>query len=209
MNTDATGRLPSCPAVALDIRTDPEALVGTPLATGLRGGGPDADVLWRARTRDDDGRVWQSQAYSAIELGTSWTPAKASSGVAANRRSLHPLEIEVRAELDDGRTSARTVRRRLVADGVRVRRWRGEKATLYLPHGDPQQTVLIDATSDEPEWLVPASAVLASQGAIVLTATAGADIEKLQQQLAAVPGAGEIQRLTPPQPPTGFPTSKV
>lgn len=195
--------------MALDIRTDPVALLGTALATGLRGAGPDAEVLWRARTRDDDGRVWQAQAETAGELGTAWTPAKASSGVTANRRSLRPFEIDVRAELDDGRTSARTVKRTLLADGVRVRRWRGQHATLYLPPSPVERTLLVDATASEPAWLGPAAALLSSQGALVLTATAGADLELLAERITAVRGAAPAECIAPPPAPPGFPASSL
>jgi len=196
--------------VALEIRTEPDALLGTPPATGLRGAGPDpGDVLWRARTRDDDGRVWQAQATSAPELGSTWTPAKASTGAAANRRSLHPFEIEVRAELGDGRGASRSVTRRLLAEGVKVRRWRGEHATLYLPPSPVERTLLVDATASDPAWLGPAASVLASQGALVLTAAAGADLELLAERITAVRGARPAEWIAPPPAPPGFPASSL
>lgn len=188
----------------LEIRTEADALLGTPLATGLRGAGEQAGgVRWMARLRDDDGRVWRAEAGAAAALGTAWTCGDAPPPCAA-LRSLRPAEIEVRAQLPDGRSASRTVRRRLLADGVEVRRWRDRAplaVTLYLPAERPATgVVLLDQHAGEPvPWLPVAAALLASRGPLVATATtAGAGrragqadaIADLAAALQALPQAG-------------------
>src|SRR4051812_39947317 len=122
-------------------------LLDEPWRLDVRGGGPAEGLRWRARLRDDDGRVWLSAADSAAGLAAGWAPAKAPPGPLAALRSLRPVAIDVRAEAPDGRAAMRTVSRRLVADGVRLRRWRdGVAATLCLPAGAPTATVVLDAT---------------------------------------------------------------
>jgi len=118
---------------ALELRATADALLDAPLEASVRGAG-GAELLWRARTHDDDNRVWRASAARPEELNAAWAPAKATTGAVAALRSLRPVALELRAEAADGRAAARTVRRRLVADGVRVRRWRdGVAGTLLLP----------------------------------------------------------------------------
>jgi hypothetical protein len=114
-------------------------------------------------------------------------------------RSLRPVAIDVRVEASDARAASRTVTRRLVGDGVRMRRWRGPvPARLYLPEGDAAcATVLVDATAGplEAEVADLAAPLLASRGVLVLTVASGS-IAAARDQLAAVPGvAGEVQVL--------------
>jgi hypothetical protein len=186
----------------LEIRTNPDGLLGEPLATGLRGA-EGGIASWKARLRDDDGRIWRCNGRTAAELGTDWAPAKQSSGTVAAARSLRPLEIELRAELPDGRSTTRTIKRRLLTDGVKVRRWRGEHATLYIPATTPKLTLLITGSD---AWLAPAAALLASQGAIVLLAAPAAEITALTEKLASATAAGSVERIEPPPPPPGFPS---
>lgn len=205
----------------LEIRTNPDALLGTPLATGLRGAGEMSDAFWQARVRDDDGRIWRSNAHTPSELGVIWKPAKDSTGAIAALRSLHPLEIDVRAELPDGRAATRTVKRILLAEGTRVRSWKGLtplRATLYLPRAERATAALIiDALEAEnPDALAPTAALLASRGVAVLTAEPGAKnapadaLADLVALLAAVPaaqgsGTPAIRKALPL--PTGLPTT--
>lgn len=184
----------------LEIRTNPDALLGTPLATGLRGAGETPVAFWQARLRDDDGRIWRSNGRTAAELGLIWKPAKDSTGPIAALRSLHPLEIDVRAELPDGRAATRTVKRILLAEGTRVRSWKGLtplRATLYLPRAERATAALI---IDARDWastnaLAPTAALLASRGVAVVTAEPGAKqppqdaLPELAELLAAVPAA--------------------
>ena len=189
---------------ALEITGPSDGLLDDELALRVRGAGPEADVTWRARYRDDDGRVWRAAAPRAEELLTRWVPAKDSAGPIAALRSLRPLSIDVRAELGDGRGTGRTVTRRLAADGVRTRRWRdGLAATLHLPTGaQPSATVLIDATAGGAVETVAALAapLLASRGVLALVVapargrSASADpVAVARERLAALAQAtGEI-----------------
>jgi hypothetical protein len=119
---------------AFEISGAADGLLDDDLVLRVRGAGPETDVTWRARFRDDDGRVWRAAASRAEDLTSRWVAAKDSAGPIAALRSLRPLSIDVRAELDDGRGAGRTLTRRLVGDGVRIRRWRdGLAATLHLP----------------------------------------------------------------------------
>jgi hypothetical protein len=156
---------------ALELTGPATALLDDPLGLHVRGGGPDATVTWRARVRDDDGRVWRAQASDAGGLDAAWQPAKTPAAAHAALASLRPVRLEVRAELPDGRAAARTVTRVLLGDRVRVRRWRGDvAASLILPAADPVATVLLDATAgpDAAGSALLAGALLASRGALVL-----------------------------------------
>lgn len=196
-------------AGALEIRGPADGLLDDPLALRARGAGPGAALRWRARLRDDDHRVWRAEAARAEDLAVAWAPAKAApTGPIAALRSLRPVAIEVRVEADDGRTATRTVRRRLVGEGVRVRRWREPfAATLHRPAGDPAATVRVDASAGDDALAVAtvAAALLASRGVLVLVLApargAAATPADAAAALAAVPGAGEPVSIDPPVPP--------
>ncbi|MEA2445833.1 MAG: hypothetical protein QOJ12_3125, partial [Thermoleophilales bacterium] len=191
---------------ALEIQGRGSELFDEPLALRARGAGPADELVWRARLRDDDGRVWRSRAETAEGLATAWVPAKETTGPTPALESLRPVRIDVRVESPDGRTAARTFMRRFTDDGVRVRRWRdGLAATLHLPLDDqPCATVLLDATAGGQPLAVAtlAAPLLASRGAVVLTVPPGPPGTPDEQVLAAaadrlmsVPGAGSPQRL--------------
>ncbi len=192
--------MPSDPDhAALDIRAPATALIDEPLVPRARGAGPDDELVWRARFRDDDGRVWRAAAGRGGDLAAAWVPAKPSTGPVAALQSLRPLSVDLRVELPDGRSAGRSVTRRVVDEGVRLRRWRdGSSATLHLPAGEPRATLLIDATTGAEQAVVAALAapVLASRGVIVLTVAparggaAGVEmVATARDRLAAVPGA--------------------
>lgn len=154
----------------LEIQGDADGLLDAPLVLRLRGGGAQPAV-WRARLRDDDGRVWRCVADRPEDLGLRWRPAKPAPGTIAALQSLRPVRLDVRAELPDGRSAARTVTRRLVDPDVRIRRWRdGLAATLHLPAGPPAATVLVDATASPRHAVVAtlAAPLLATHGVRVL-----------------------------------------
>lgn len=137
--------------LVLEPREPASGLLDEPFRMHARGaGGEDGlPLTWRARLRDDEGRVWRASAERAAELPAAWAPAKASTGPLAGLQSLRPVAIDVRVESDDdGRVASRTVTRKLLADGVRVRRWRaGLAATLHLPAAaTPCAVVVLDAT---------------------------------------------------------------
>ncbi len=186
-------------AGGLEIRGSADGLLDEPFLLRVRGAGPDAELAWRARYRDDDGRIWQAAAPRAADLGTRWSPAKDSTGPVAALRSLRPLAIEVRVEAADGRAAARSVTRRLAADGVRTRRWRdGLVATLHVPASPPAcATLIIDATAGPaPEAIAQLAApLLASRGVLALVVGAGrgaADpIAMARERLAGVAAARE------------------
>jgi hypothetical protein len=192
-------RMASIPSTALEIRGPAIGLLDDPLLLRVRGAGPDAELRWRARFRDDDGRVWRAAATRAEDLATSWWPAKEGGPPVAALRSLLPVSIDVRAECADGRAAARTISRSLAADGVRIRRWlTGMTAVLHLPPvDDPCATLIIDATTGPSEaaaaWL--AAPLLASRGAVVLALALarsrglGDPLAVAREQLAAVPAA--------------------
>jgi hypothetical protein len=174
----------------LEISGTDTALLDEPFALRLRGAGAGARVLWHARLRDDDGLVWRARAERPEELPATWRGKAAHAAL----HSLRPLRIDVRAETGDGRAATRTVTRLLVADDVRIRRWRDDlRATLHLPAAAPLVTVLVDAR-DGAAAPVLAAPLLASRGALVLTLTAG-DPGAARERLEAVPGAGEIRDL--------------
>lgn len=186
--------------VALELTGPAAALLDEPLALRVRGAGPDAEVVWRARVRDDDGRVWRASAASAEELDAGWTPAKTPAAPCAALESLRPVQVDVRAELADGRAASRTVARVLLGDGVKVRRWRGDLvASLFLPAAAPVATVLV---VDAP---APAVALLASRGVLVLNLRDAGAAELAAERLAAVPGATSPRRLDALPGPPGLP----
>jgi len=176
---------------ALEISGAADGLLDDDLVLRVRGAGPDADLIWRARFRDDDGRVWRSAAPRAEQLTTRWVPAKDSAGPLAALRSLRPISIDVRAQTEDGRDAGRTLTRRLTADGVRTRRWRdGLAATLHLPAAAPRPaTVAIGAEGDGAgaAALRPATVAIGAEGetaaraapcaTLLIDATAGGNAE--------------------------------
>ena len=199
------------PSGAIEIRGAATGLLDEPFELRVRGAGPAAELTWRARYRDDDDRIWRATAARAQELATRWMPAKESTGQLAALRSLRPLSIEVRVETADGRAAARTLTRQLVADGVRVRRWRdGLVATLHVPaRPRPCATVIVDATGGPVAADVAALAapLLASRGALVLVVAPSRGIadplELARERLAAVPAASEPILLLPALDPFG------
>ena len=155
---------------ALEIRGSATGLLDDPLVLHARGADGEP-VMWRARLRDDDGRVWKASAARAEDLAAAWAPAKATSGQLPALQSLRPVRLDLRVEADDGRAGTRALTRLLVADGVRIRRWRdGLPAALHLPADSPCAAVLIDATGDPVRAAVAALAapLLASRGALTL-----------------------------------------
>jgi hypothetical protein len=171
------------------------------------------ELLWRARYRDDDMRVWRAAAGRAEDLLAALGPAKPSTGPIAALASLRPVQIDVRVEAPDGRAAGRAVTRLLVAEGVRLRRWRvgGLAAVLHLPaSAAPSATVVIDATRGQAEATVAglAGPLLASRGALVLSVTAGS-LDAAREGLAAVPGAGEPVTVAAADPLGGEPLAGV
>ncbi len=199
------------PASALEIRGSADGLLDEPILLRVRGAGPAAELTWRARYRDDDDRIWRATAARAEDLMARWVPAKDSTGAVAALRSLRPLSIEVRAETADGRAATRAITRRLVADGVRVRRWRdGLAATLHVPaRPQPCATVIVDATSGPAQERAAALAapLLASRGALVLVVVASRNIadplDLARERLAAVPAAAPPILVLPAIDPFG------
>lgn len=185
--------------VALELTGPATALLDEPLTLRVRGAGPDAEVVWRARLRDDDGRVWRASAESAEGLDAGWVPAKRPAAPCAALESLRSVQVDVRAEVGDGRAAARTVTRTLLGEGVKVRRWRDIPATLMLPAGAPVATVLaVDASA-------VALALLASRGVLVLNLRDAGAAEPAAERLAAVPGATAPRRFDALPAPPGFP----
>lgn len=185
----------------IEIQGPATALADEPLALRARGAGPDARLVWHARMRDDDGLVWRARAERAEDLPGAWR-GKAERAALA---SLRPLRIEVRVEAGDGQATSRTLTRLLVAEGVRIRRWRdGPTATLHLPAGPPSASVLVDGAAGV------APALLASRGVLVLAVASG-DLGVARERLAAVPGAHDAETLAaeelpvPPGLPGGEP----
>lgn len=192
---------------ALEISGSAVGLIDDDLVLRVRGAGPDGALTWRARLRDDDGRVWRATAQRAEELATRWVAAKEGTGAIVALRSLRPVSIDVRAEAADGRAAARTITRAFSGDGVRTRRWRdGLEGRLHLPsEAQPCATVVVDATAGEPQATVArlAAALLASRGVLVLVVLgsrgrdAAADpLQAARERLSALPAArGEIELL--------------
>ncbi len=188
--------LPHPQAAGLEIRGPGSGLLDEPFALQARGAG-GAAAVWRARLRDDDGRVWRASAAQAEELAGAWAPAKTPSGPLPALQSLRPVRVDVRVEVEDGRAATRTLTRVLVADGVRIRRWRdGLAATLHLPAADdPCALVLLDATGGPVQAAVAALAapLLASRGVLALTVSpqprADAALAAARERLAGLPSA--------------------
>ena len=170
-----------------------------PLGLRGRGAGGETDSSWRARFRDDDGRVWRAAPGARGEPAAAWAPAKPGTGPFAALRSLHPVAIELRLEAADGRSAARTVTRRLLADGVQVRTLAGRPRRPALPpRRHPASALVIDATSGAGHDAVatPAAALLASRGVLVLAVgpgrgktTPAAMLAEARERLAALPAA--------------------
>lgn len=193
---------------ALELRGEATGLLDDPLVLRVRGGGDDGVVAWRARHRDDDGRVWRAGAARPEELAAGWAARGAEPGTIAALRSLRPVSIDVRAETAGGRAAARTVTRRLAGDGVRLRRWRdGLPAALHLPApGEPPcAAAILDATGTGAAAAALAAPLLASRGALVLALYDG-DPDAAAGRLAAVPAAAglEVAVLPAPAPPPGI-----
>jgi hypothetical protein len=121
-------------AGALEIRGSAIGLLDEPIDLRVRGAGPDARLVWRARYRDDDGRIWRSAGLRCEDLATGWSPLKDGTADMAALRSLRAVSIDVRVEAADGRGAARALIRPIAGEGVRTRRWRdGLTATLHVP----------------------------------------------------------------------------
>ena len=168
-------------AGGLELRGPAVGLLDEPLVVQARGlGGVTDGVIWRARVRDDDGRIWRAVAARPHELAAAWAPAKRTAGELAALQSLRPLALEVRVEAPDGRAATRTFTRRLLADGVRVRRWReGVGATLYLPAAGTGASAAGAADAGGP-------ATRGTVAAVVLDATAGGDVAEAVALTAAL-----------------------
>jgi hypothetical protein len=181
--------------MALEIQGAGDALLDDPLDLRVRGAGPDLTVVWRARLRDDDERVWRSTASRAADLPAAWEPAKKGHAPpVAALASLRPLAIDVRAELEDGRAVKRTITRRLVARDVRVRRWRdGVTGTLHRPAPGEEAggRLVVDASAEGLTIALLAAPLLASRGVLVFVVAPGkgSSVEAAGPVLAAVPGA--------------------
>jgi hypothetical protein len=198
---------------ALELRAAPDALLDEPLVASVRGlggggaaGEPLPSLLWRARLRDDDGRVWRSAAETPAGLAAAWEPAKGSTGGAAALQSLRPMTLELRAEASDGRSASRALTRRALANGVRARRWReGVRGTLFLPADVPTAAAVV--VVDRPA--LPAAALLASRGVLLFAVGDERDLARATELLAHVPAAaaaGTVRRLDAPLPlPPGLP----
>ncbi|MEJ7798096.1 MAG: hypothetical protein WKF42_06320 [Solirubrobacteraceae bacterium] len=187
---------------ALEIRGSTAGLLDDPFLLRVRGAGPDAQPTWRARYRDDDGRVWRAAASRPEDLPARWSPAKDGTGDVAALRSLRPVSIEVRVETADGRAAARTLTRTIASGDLRTRRWRdGLTATLHVPsEPSPCATVIVDAgaTAAQATTATLAAPLLASRGvlALVVIATRGAahtahTLATARERLSAVPGAAD------------------
>src|SRR4051812_23006662 len=106
----------------LELRGAAPGLLDDPLLLEVGGAPPNAALTWRTRLRDDDGFVWRASGPSLADL--TWAPAKPSAGDVAALRSLRPVDLDIRVEDPDGATASRTLKRTLLAEGVRVRRWK-------------------------------------------------------------------------------------
>ncbi len=170
----------------LEIRGAATGLIDEPLALRARG---DSVLRWRARLLDDDGRSWRAQAPRAEQLAGAWAPAKPGGGPVAALASLRPLRIDVRADTEAGAGASRTLERRLLADGVRVRRWRAPApaATLLLPAAGTRGVVVIAGAAEQPAALL-AGALLASRGVLTLV-VADAATKQAVTLLGDVPAA--------------------
>jgi hypothetical protein len=166
----------------LEIRGVSTGLLDEPFDLQVRGAAAGEELLWRARYRDDDLRVWRAAAARPVDLSAKWKPAKPSTGPQAALGSLRPVRIDVRVEAADGRAAARTITRQIVGEGVKVRRWRDVRATLFIPGGDPRATLVLDGHSHP-----TAAPLLASRGLLLLAVDD--DLEAALERLKTVPGA--------------------
>ena len=194
-------------ASSLEIRGPAVGLLDDRFALRVRGAGPEAEITWRARLRDDDGRVWRAVAWRPEDLTARWMPAKDGTGGVAALRSLRPVAIDLRAESEDGRAAARTFTRQISAEGVRTRRWRdGLAATLHVP-AEPayRATAILDATGTEGQVSAAtlAAPLLASRGVLTLVvagargrAGAAGPLALALERLSAMAGATEPVVLT-------------
>jgi len=186
----------------LEIRGPVTALLDAPLALAVRGAGPDAALRWRARVRDDDGRVWRAEAARPEQLDGAW--AATGGGAVAALASLRPVALEVRAEAADGHAATRTLTRVLLGDGAQRRRWRepgGLRAALHLPAGTgPAPAVVLPAAA------TLAAALLASRGVIALALEAG-DAATAAQRLAGIARAAAVTVLDEVPLPPGVPAA--
>jgi hypothetical protein len=131
----------------LEIRGAAPGLLDDPLLLDVGGAAPNTALVWRGRFRDDDGFVWRAAAPRPEDVLTAWVPAKATAGPIAALRSLRPVDVDIRVEAPDGSAASRTVTRRLLDTGVRVRRWRDDvTGILHLPAAPTGAALLIDAT---------------------------------------------------------------
>jgi hypothetical protein len=177
----------------LEISAQAIALLDDPLDLHARGG---VATRWRARLIDDDGRSWRTEADSPEALVEHWAPAKDTTGPTAALGSLRPIRLDVRAETEAGPAANRTLERRLLADAVKVRRWRAPAptATLFLPTESATGALLIDARESHPATL-PAGALLASRGVVALVVTDD-DLAQAAEMLASVPAAAGLDPMT-------------
>lgn len=190
------------PRGGLEIRGPADGLLDDELLLTTRGA-TAADVTWKARLRDDDGRVWRAVAPTAGLLSGAWEPARRSGPPLAALRSLRPVAIDVRVEAADGRTASRTVTRRLLGEGVQRRRWRNASGVvLHLPaQHEPVATVIVHGDDDAP---LLAAALLASRGVLALLVPRdGADAAAAE--LRSVPRAGEVAAIVDDLLPPGVP----
>ena len=178
--------------IELSVREPRSRLLDEPLVLRARAGAGD-ELTWRARYRDDDGRVWKAVAGTPADLAFAWEPAKPQTGPLAALGSLRPVNVDVRVETADGRAAGRQVTRLLLGEGVRARRWRdGPAAALYLPSDAVGSALVLDATAGSPHATAVATlaaALLASRGVVALAVTAG-DLGVARDRLAAVPAVG-------------------
>lgn len=203
----------------LELSGPPVALVDEPLDVRLRGLGeveavtvdPEDDfggVLWRARLRDDDGRVWRATADAPEHLPAGLAPAKPGTGPVPALGSLHPIRLDVHAEAPDGRSAKRTFERRLVGDGVQIRRWKERelRSVAFLPASGtaPSQPLLLDARVDEDAgelallaaFVAPlAAAVLASRGRPTVVVSDLDDLAPVLERLGQLRGAAGAARV--------------
>ncbi len=72
--------MPTAMNGALEISGSPSGLLDDDLVLRVRGAGPEAELTWRARLCDDDGRVWRASARRPEELATRWVPCRFLAG---------------------------------------------------------------------------------------------------------------------------------
>lgn len=186
--------------MGVELTGPPDGPLDEPLALRVRRAGAGVHLTWRARVRDDDGRVWRAMADTVAGLDAAWEPAKTPAAPHAALASLRPVRVDVRVETPDGHTAARTITRHLLAEGVKVRRWRGTvTASLFLPPEPRAAPVVID----DPDALL-AAALLASRGILTLVVKDG-DVDAAATQLEAVPGGAGARMLGNVPVPPGVP----